>query len=169
MLEKLKEKWDDILFNLKEEHEITDVSFKTWLLPLKVYSVNGEKVIVTVPDVEFLGYIRKKYGFLLKITIEEVTGFECSVDFVVENQLPKEAATAPAGNTLITNTINPVSQTAIITANLNPKYIFDTFVVGANNNLAHAASLAVAESPGEIYNPLFIYGGVGLGKTLRDQ
>lgn len=60
MLEKLKEKWDDILFNLKEEHEITDVSFKTWLLPLKVYSVNGEKVIVTVPDVEFLGYIRKK-------------------------------------------------------------------------------------------------------------
>jgi len=165
MLEKLKEKWDDILFNLKEEHEITDVSFKTWLLPLKVYSVNGEKVIVTVPDVEFLGYIRKKYGFLLKITIEEVTGFECSVDFVVENQLPKEAATAPAGNTLITNTINPVSQTAIITANLNPKYIFDTFVVGANNNLAHAASLAVAESPGEIYNPLFIYGGVGLGKT----
>jgi len=164
MLEKLKEKWDDILFNLKEEHEITDVSFKTWLLPLKVYSVNGEKVIVTVPDVEFLGYIRKKYGFLLKITIEEVTGFECSVDFVVENQLPKEAA-APAGNTLITNTINPVSQSAIITANLNPKYIFDTFVVGANNNLAHAASLAVAESPGEIYNPLFIYGGVGLGKT----
>lgn len=165
MLEKLKEKWDDILFNLKEEHEITDVSFKTWLLPLKVYSVNGEKVIVTVPDVEFLGYIRKKYGFLLKITIEEVTGFECSVDFVVENQLPKEAAAAPAGNTLITNTINPVSQSAIITANLNPKYTFDTFVVGANNNLAHAASLAVAESPGEIYNPLFIYGGVGLGKT----
>lgn len=165
MLEKLKEKWDDILINLKEEHEITDVSFKTWLLPLKVYSVNGEKVIVTVPDVEFLGYIRKKYGFLLKITIEEVTGFECSVDFVVENQLPKEAAAAPAGNTLITNTINPVSQSAIITANLNPKYTFDTFVVGANNNLAHAASLAVAESPGEIYNPLFIYGGVGLGKT----
>ncbi|WP_312432832.1 chromosomal replication initiator protein DnaA [Lacrimispora sp.] len=165
MLEKLKEKWDDILFNLKEEHEITDVSFKTWLLPLKVYSVNGEKVIVTVPDVEFLGYIRKKYGFLLKITIEEVTGFECIVDFVVENQLPKEAAATPSGNTLITNTINSVSQSAIITANLNPKYTFDTFVVGANNNLAHAASLAVAESPGEIYNPLFIYGGVGLGKT----
>ncbi|HCD45333.1 MAG TPA: chromosomal replication initiator protein DnaA [Lachnoclostridium sp.] len=165
MLEKLKEKWDEILLNLKEEHEITDVSFKTWLLPLKVYSVSGEKVIVTVPDVEFLGYIRKKYGFLLKITIEEVTGFECSVDFVVENQIQKEAATTPAGNTLITNTMNQVSQSAIITANLNPKYTFDTFVVGANNNLAHAASLAVAESPGEIYNPLFIYGGVGLGKT----
>ncbi|WP_333646662.1 chromosomal replication initiator protein DnaA [Lacrimispora sp.] len=165
MLEKLKEKWDEILLNLKEEHDITDVSFKTWLLPLKVHAVSGEKVIVTVPDVEFLGYIRKKYGFLLKITIEEVTGFESTIDFVVENQIQKEKALAPAGNTLITNTAGSVSQSAIQTANLNPKYIFDTFVVGANNNLAHAASLAVAESPGEIYNPLFIYGGVGLGKT----
>ena len=61
MLEKLKEKWDEILLNLKEEHEITDVSFKTWLLPLKVHSINGDTVTVTVPDVEFLGYIRKKY------------------------------------------------------------------------------------------------------------
>ncbi len=165
MLEKLKEKWDDILLNLKEEHDITDVSFKTWLLPLKVHAVNGEKVIVTVPDVEFLGYIRKKYGFLIKITIEEVTDFECTIDFVVENQIQKEKAPAHAGNMLITNAAGSVSQSASQTANLSPKYIFDTFVVGANNNLAHAASLAVAESPGEIYNPLFIYGGVGLGKT----
>ena len=166
MLEKLKEKWDEILLNLKEEHEITDVSFKTWLLPLKVHSINGDTVTVTVPDVEFLGYIRKKYGFLLKITIEEVTGFECNVDFVVENQVPQEEVPkAQTGNTLINSALNTVSQSAIINANLNPKYTFDTFVVGANNNLAHAASLAVAESPGEIYNPLFIYGGVGLGKT----
>lgn len=163
MLEKLQDKWDEILLNLKEEHDITDVSFKTWLLPLKVHTVEAEKVIVTVPDVEFLGYIRKKYGFLLKITIEEVTGFECSVDFVVENQLPKEETPARSGSKMIP--VNPVSPSAITNANLNPKYTFDTFVVGANNNLAHAASLAVAESPGEIYNPLFIYGGVGLGKT----
>lgn len=165
MLEKLKEKWDEILLNLKEEHDITDVSFKTWLLPIKVYNVKGEKVVVTVPDVEFLGYIRKKYGFLLKITIEEVTGFECEIDFVVESQIQKEETSSPAVNTLINSLAGQVSQSAILTANLNPKYTFDTFVVGANNNLAHAASLAVAESPGEIYNPLFIYGGVGLGKT----
>lgn len=165
MLETLKEKWDDILLNLKEEHDITEVSFKTWLLPLKVYAVDGNTVTVTVPDVEFLGYIRKKYGFLLKITIEEVTGFECAIDFVIENQIEKKAAPASSGNALIQNPGSSVSQSAIVNANLNPKYIFDTFVVGANNNLAHAASLAVAESPGEIYNPLFIYGGVGLGKT----
>lgn len=165
MLEKLKEKWDEILLNLKEEHDITDVSFKTWLLPLKVYSVTDGLVTVTVPDVEFLGYIRKKYGFLLKITIEEVTGFECEVDFVVENQLTAKEEAQQNQKNLINNGLNAVNQAAIANSNLNPKYTFDTFVVGANNNLAHAASLAVAESPGEIYNPLFIYGGVGLGKT----
>ncbi|HIX14958.1 MAG TPA: chromosomal replication initiator protein DnaA, partial [Candidatus Hungatella pullicola] len=165
MLEKIKEKWDEILLNLKEEHDITDVSFKTWLLPLKVSSVSGKTVTITVPDSAFLGYIRKKYGFLLKITIEEITGFECEVEFVVENQIPEEELESAPNNLLINNNMNTISQSAIFNANLNPKYTFDTFVVGANNNLAHAASLAVAESPGEIYNPLFIYGGVGLGKT----
>lgn len=165
MLDKLKEKWDEILLNLKDEHEITDVSFKTWLLPLKVYSICEDLVTVTVPDIEFLGYIRKKYGFLLKITIEEVTGFECNVDFIVENQLSSDESRTQTGGSMKNSTEISSIQSALQNANLNPKYTFDTFVVGANNNLAHAASLAVAESPGEIYNPLFIYGGVGLGKT----
>lgn len=162
MIELLKEKWDDILINLKEEHEISDVSFKTWLLPLKPYSVDKSKVTVIVPDVNFLGYIKKKYGLLLKVTIEEVIGLECEVEFIVEDQVRSESESS---NKLISQNTNIVSQTAIQNANLNPRYTFDSFVVGANNNLAHAASLAVAESPGEIYNPLFIYGGVGLGKT----
>lgn len=164
MLETLKEKWDDILLYLKEEHEISDVSFSTWLLPLKIYSAEPDNVVrIIVPDANFLGYIKKKYSFLLKVAIEELTGFKCEVEFIVEDQIkhPEPAA----GNQLLPHNQSPVSQTAIQNANLNPKYTFDTFVVGANNNLAHAASLAVAESPGEIYNPLFIYGGVGLGKT----
>lgn len=163
MYELLKEKWDEILINLKEEHEITDVSFKTWLLPLQVHSVKGNKVTIIVQDQNFLGYIRKKYGFLLKITIEEIIGFECEVDFTSDSQTEEEKSESE--KKLIQNNTTEVSQAAIQNANLNPRYTFDTFVVGANNNLAHAASLAVAESPGEIYNPLFIYGGVGLGKT----
>lgn len=159
MLEQLIEKWNDILLHLKEEHEILDISFTTWLLPLEISSLDGDVLKIMAPDANFLSYIRKKYGFLLKISIEEVTGLQCEVEFIVEEDAKKKAE-----KKLIKN-VSDVSQTALQNANLNPRYTFDTFVVGANNNLAHAASLAVSESPGEIYNPLFIYGGVGLGKT----
>ena len=162
MLEKIRDKWNDILMNIKEEHELSDVSYKTWLLPLKLHSAENGKVFVLVPDANFLGYIKKKYGLLLQVAIEEMTGYPCEVEFIIENQI--KDINEPK-NQLIHNTASSVDQAAIQNANLYPRYTFDTFVVGANNNLAHAASLAVAESPGEIYNPLFIYGGVGLGKT----
>ena len=163
MLEKLNEKWSDVLAYLKEEHEVSEVSYKTWLLPLKIYSIDaGNVVTLLVPDSNFLDYTKKKYGFLLKIAIEEITGIQCELLFTVEDQIKENARQA---NQLIRQNKNVVSPSILQNANLNPKYTFDTFVVGANNNLAHAASLAVAESPGEIYNPLFIYGGVGLGKT----
>lgn len=165
MLEKLQEKWDDILNYMKEEHDISDVSFKTWLLPLKLYSLDNNKLYILVPDANFLGYLKKKYSFLLQITIEEVTEIKCDIEFIEEGDIKEKEASENKKNQLIQTNELEVSQAAIQNANLNPRYTFDTFVVGANNNLAHAASLAVAESPGEIYNPLFIYGGVGLGKT----
>ena len=161
MLDKILGKWDEILLNIKEEHEITDVSYKTWLLPLKPYSVDKDILTIIVPDDLFLNYVKKKYEFLLLYTIEEVTGLACKINFVLKDSIKEE----PAEKKLINNNTNTVSQLALQNANLNPRYTFDTFVVGKNNNLAHAASLAVAESPGEIYNPLFLYGGVGLGKT----
>lgn len=164
MLEQLKQQWDDILLHLKEEHELLDVSYKTWLLPLKIHSVEGSTVNILAPDANFISYIRKKYGFLLQVTIEEMTGFACKVDFVTDDML-RDKSNGKTEKQLIQNTSADVTQTALQNANLNPRYTFDTFVVGANNNLAHAAALAVAESPGEVYNPLFIYGGVGLGKT----
>ena len=163
MLEKIKEKWEEILLHIKEEHELSDVSFKTWLLPTEVYSMKGDTVQILVPDIHFLGYMQKKYGFLITVAIAEITGIECSVDFITREQI-KEAPAEVSDNQLLSRP-SDVDQQVIQNANLNPRYTFDTFVVGANNNLAHAASLAVAESPGEIYNPLFIYGGVGLGKT----
>ena len=161
MLEKILEKWDAILLNIKEEHDVTDVSYKTWLLPLKPYSVDKNILTILVPDALFLEYVKKKYEFLLKVTIEELTGISCEITFIPKDSIKEEEPEKK----LIQNHPAAVSQLAIQNANLNPRYTFDTFVVGKNNNLAHAASLAVAESPGEIYNPLFIYGGVGLGKT----
>ena len=161
MLEEIKEKWDEILLNIKEEHDISEVSYRTWLLPLIPDSVDKDILTILVPDSAFISYVKKKYEFLLTITIEEITGFQCKLDF----KLKSDVKEPEKENRLINVNNNTVSQLALQNANLNPRYTFDTFVVGANNNLAHAASLAVAESPGEIYNPLFIYGGVGLGKT----
>ena len=69
MLEKIKEKWEEILLHIKEEHELSDVSFKTWLLPTEVYSMKGDTVQILVPDIHFLGYMQKKYGFLITVAI----------------------------------------------------------------------------------------------------
>lgn len=161
MLDTIKEKWSDILQNIKEEHEITNISYETWLLPLEPYSVEKNVLTILAPDEQFFHYIRKKYEFLLKFTIAEITGFQCEINYITKKNLNEQNS----GSRLIQNNASPVSQQTIHNANLNSSYTFDTFVVGNSNNLAHAASLAVAESPGEIYNPLFIYGGAGLGKT----
>ena len=161
MLDIIQERWNEILEKVRIEHSVTEVSFRTWLKPLQVHSVNDDVIILLVSDAQ-LGteFVSKKYSVPLKVAIEEVIGKAFELKFVLPNELnnlsTKQSSATPTNNVPSVNTINP---------NLNPRYTFDTFVVGANNNLAHAASLAVAESPGEMYNPLFIYGGVGLGKT----
>lgn len=154
----MEKKWPDILMYVKEEHELSDVSYNTWLLPLKVYSVDKNIVTILVPQEQVgLNYISKKYTLPLQVAITELTGLEnCEVKFTTPEDVKK----------ITPSKKNSITQSSIYEdAHLNPKYTFDTFVVGSNNKFAHAASLAVSESPGEIYNPLFIYGGVGLGKT----
>ena len=160
MLEELKSKWTDILNIMKADFDIADVSFKTWILPLEVYSYDNDTVTIIVPEKQTgLKIIEKRYTTPLKVTISEVMDHEVDIKFISADDIdniPKQAsAPKPSLNTSV-----DYQDTGI-----NPKYTFDTFVVGENNNIAHAASLAVSESPGEIYNPLFIYGGVGLGKT----
>ena len=162
MIDKIKDNWQKILLLLKEEHDISDISYHTWLEPLIPYSFENNTLSVIVPEQTFLKFVNKKYGLILKVTVSEFIGRECEIQFKVKEQV---ADAEPKSPQLITKTKAAVSPDAIQSANLNPKYTFDSFVVGSNNNLAHAAALAVAESPGEIYNPLFIYGGVGLGKT----
>ena len=154
-MDKILEKWDEILQTIKTEHDISDISFETWIRPLEVYSVEGNKLYVLVPSEQMtLSYISKKYSLPLKVAVAEIIGIEYEILFI----LPEQAKSMKAKKSGIKNNASDG-------ANLNPNYTFDTFVVGNNNRFAQSASLAVAESPGEAYNPLYIYGGPGLGKT----
>ncbi len=155
----IMEKWDEILNTVKEEHELTDISFDTWLKPLKLYGVENNKLYIIVPSDQMsgIGYISKKYTLPIKVAITEITGLNYDIEFISPDQTPRNI---PAYKSK-----DPNFSKRIVRSNLNPNYVFDTFVVGKNNRFAHSAALAVAESPGDVYNPLYIYGGPGLGKT----
>ena len=163
MLEKLKENWQKIKENVRDEYDITNVSYNTWIAPLEFYDIDGHhvRIVFTGGNDDFaINYITKKYSLPFQVMIEETTGIACTVEFIPEQKTEK-ASLFPNKKP------DPQDQFLLAAhhANLNPRYTFDTFVVGSSNKFAHAASLSVAESPGEEYNPLFIYGGSGLGKT----
>ncbi len=165
MLETLKENWDLIKEKLKKDYDISSVAFDTWIEPLEVYRVYEDQVLILVTNWNkrfMVEYLTKRYSDFIQITIEEVTGFRCKVAFILPEDLDNDEL---LDNTRILSPEMDTYYMASLNANLNPKYTFDTFVVGPNNKFAHAAALAVAETPAFRYNPLFIYGGVGLGKT----
>jgi len=157
-MNKIRENWNEIKEYIKIEYEVADVSYNTWILPLKFHDIIGDKLYILIPsdDSQALNYINKKYSKIFKVAISEMYNLSLDIHFILEKDkdLYEEEKSID-----ITNTENYKK------ANLNPKYKFETFVIGNNNKLAHSAALAVAESPGEIYNPLYIYGGAGLGKT----
>jgi len=160
----LKENWDLIKENIREEYDISKVSFDTWIKPLEFYDVQDDIVKILIPSdqAHALSYISKKYTNCFKVTISEMINHTYEIEFILE----KDANDLSDSVSSINNKqSNPVYNINYENANLNPKYNFDTFIVGSNNKFAHSAALAVAESPGQVYNPLYIYGGPGLGKT----
>ncbi len=162
--ETIRKYWDDILKNMKEEHDILPVSFDTWLKPLRLFDCVNSTLLILVPEEGYIKYLDKKYSLFLKIAVEEKTNIPVDILFMVEKDA-REYVKRLHGISNEKKDPEAMLAESIKQANLNAEYTFDTFVVGSSNNLAHAASLAVAESPGEIYNPLYIYGGAGLGKT----
>lgn len=152
----VEEKWEEILLKIQDEAQIGNVQYNTWLKPLEVLSFDGEKLIITNSEdntIDFLNYVQRKFMPFLIDAVDKVTGITCEIELVQKDQFEQNSSQKSFP---IKKETTPIRKT---------KYTFDTFVVGSNNRFAHSACLAVAESPGEIYNPLFLHGGVGLGKT----
>lgn len=159
----IKEQWNEIKETVRREYSLSNISFDTWIAPLEPNSVMDNIVYILIPNDKSnaFTYINTKYKSFFQVTISEMFNHTYDVSFIMEKDIPSlfsAGASNPAA-------AKPVYNINYENANLNPKYKFDTFVVGSNNKFAHSASLAVAESPGEAYNPLYLYGGAGLGKT----
>ena len=162
MIDILEQKWPEILDFFKQEYDIQDISFKTFILPLKVKSFENNVVTLVFTGRSgnaSLQYIKKKYFDFLQISISIALEEDIELHIVLPGEEEEKVSSIPS-----VNDEDLILEKRIHEAHLDSKYTFDSFVVG-NNAAAQVTSLAVADSPGEVYNPLFIYGGVGLGKT----
>ncbi|MEA5022756.1 Chromosomal replication initiator protein DnaA [bioreactor metagenome] len=150
--------WQETLSKL--ENELSKPSFETWLSSTYLLDIEGDTLIVSVPNEFAKDWLESRYAPIIRSTVQSILGQSMNLRFLVtsihETTQPGDNQNKASSNSKAEPADNKT---------LNSKYTFDTFVIGNSNRFAHAAALAVAESPALAYNPLFIYGGVGLGKT----
>ncbi len=152
--------WDQILSRV--ETKVNRHSFYTWFKPTSLVADAGQSITVRVPNPLFKDWLTKHYSVVLSEALSEVRRMGATLVFIAEG-VPVPASPESEAPSVLP--APPVETAPPVSAGLNPRYTFDTFIVGPSNQFAHAACRAVAEAPSRSYNPLFIYGGVGLGKT----
>ncbi len=157
----LKSLWEKTLNIIKGE--MSEVSFNTWIKSCEPISISSNTIKISVPNSFTQDILEKRYKDLVVNSIEAACSKLYNVDFIVASDI-QEAEEKEEKSSKIDDK-SSVTVNDEMSSTLNPKYTFDSFVIGNSNRFAHAASLAVAEAPAKAYNPLFIYGGVGLGKT----
>lgn len=159
--------WNEVLEVVRGE--LNTPTFKTWFEHTTPLDIIDDKLVVAVQNEFARDWLESRYSGLLRSALRQVTGIDLSIEFTVPpqtadhvaDQAPESAPAVEAGPSKTTATEDSPQRTN----NFNAKYTFESFVIGESNSFAHAAALAAAEAPGRTWNPLFIYGGVGLGKT----
>lgn len=162
--------WEKTLNIVKTE--LTEVGFNTWIKSLKPIRLTQDSLYLLAPTEFSKNILDARYKDLVGNAVKLVASKKYEIKFILENDdifkeidIPKDVEKKVDNETIVEDDNKNTSSDELLTSTLNPKYTFDTFVIGNSNRFAHAASLAVAEAPAKAYNPLFIYGGVGLGKT----
>ena len=158
----LKELWEKTLNIIKGE--MSEVSFNTWIKSCEPISLTDNTIKISVPNSFTQDILEKRYKDLIANSIKSICSKLYNIQFLISSEIQNEEDTSTKAPDITKNDKTIIVNDEMSTT-LNPKYTFDSFVIGNSNRFAHAASLAVAEAPAKAYNPLFIYGGVGLGKT----
>jgi chromosomal replication initiator protein len=159
--DRVRDLWQQTLSVIQTK--ISKPSFDTWFKSTKVIRADGNRLTILAPNEFAREWLESKYSHLIRNTIFDLTGETRDIQFVIEPEATEMMMSKPFPQPAMRPRADIAEES--YASMLNPKYTFDTFVIGAGNRFAHAASLAVAEQPAKAYNPLFIYGGVGLGKT----
>jgi chromosomal replication initiator protein len=162
--------WDEVLARI--DAKINRHSFYTWFKPTAYVTDQGSAIVVRVPNALFRDWLNKHYSAVMNEALAELGRSGTAISFVAEGQVappepppPPDPVAVPSLDGLTEDVGAAAPEPITAPAGLNPRYTFETFIVGPSNQFAHAASRAVAEAPSRSYNPLFVYGGVGLGKT----